>query len=115
MGDDYGGGERSAGERALAVRKARSLASAANFFTKASYFVGGLCGLGTIFAVGAAILGDKYGDPFKKNVPSVHGWAPAWHWAVITLAAYLILYRLIAGMLTRRSIRALNTASDSED
>jgi hypothetical protein len=96
---------------ALAEQRARSLASAASFFIKASYFVGGLAGLATIVAVGAAILDDKYGDPFKLNVRSVHGWAPAFHWAVITVAAYLILYRLIAGTLARRSLRAFTAAA----
>src|SRR5450755_4294567 len=101
MSEEFGGGDRDVAAAAIAEQKARSLASAANFFTKASYLVGGLCGLGTIFAVGAAILGDKYGDPFRANVRSVTGRAPAWHWAVLTLGAYLILYRLIAGTLAR--------------
>ncbi|MGO9888316.1 MAG: hypothetical protein ACLP0L_10475 [Solirubrobacteraceae bacterium] len=92
------------------ARRGMMFARMAGFSVKASYLVGGLMA----FYVIAALVSGRYPDPWKAgNGAKVSGVTASWHAAIIAIAAYLILYRLIPMLLLVAAGRAFQRAENA--
>lgn len=83
---------------------------------KASYVIGGLAGIAAIIAVISGIVKPhSHGwDGVLTGTPG-NGLSAAWQWAVVCVAAYVILYRLIPAVLLRGAARATDRAETQGD